>query len=310
MTISLARSAVVAVVTTSLFTAAIAAQRRTVTPASGDLIELDVVALDRQDLPVSDLRQEEFQIKEDGHVVDIKTFAHVTALGTMQSDDARSVTLLMDDVGVPMAGASPMRAIAQAMLSPAGRGDDISVVRLSSHTDEAFGDRMTARDRIDGYRGGVVPFSIRETPETVLQAIAKISRQLEIVEHRRNVIICLGLPAVCDVEEPALGGSSVLWPHWVAALSATARANVSVYSVDPTGLSRNSGARGVGLPRLTGGELFSNSNNFVHAADVIWGEASRYYLLGYWPSATKRELHTIDVTVARKDVHVRARKRR
>jgi len=310
MTISRVGSAVVAVVIASFFTAAIAAQRRTATPADGDLLELDVVALDRQDLPVSDLRQEEFQIKDDGRVMEIKTFAHVTALGTMQADDARSVTLLMDDVGVPMAGASPMRAIAQVLLSPAGRGDDIAVVRLSSRSDEAFGDALTARDRIDGYRGGVVPFSRRDTPETVLEAVTKMSRQLETVAHRRNVIICLGLPAVCDVEEPSLGGSSVLWPHWVAALTATARANVSVYSVDPTGLSRNSGARGVGLPRLTGGELFSNSNNFVRAAEVIWGEASRYYLLGYWPSATTRELHTIDVSVARKDVHVRARKRR
>jgi hypothetical protein len=113
--------------------------------------------------------------------VDITTFAHVTALGSMRSDDARSVTLLMDDVGVPMTGASSMRAIAQVMLSPA---------------------------------------------------------------------------------------------------------------------------------RMTGGEPFSNSNDFVHPADVIWGEASRYYLLGYWPSAKTRELHTIDVTVARKDVHVHARKRR
>ncbi len=136
-----------------------------------------------------------------------------------------------------------MRAIAQALLSPAGRGRrTFSVVRLSSRSDEAFGDALTARDRIDGYRGGVVPFSRRETPETVLEAIAKMSRQLETVEHRRNVIICLGLPAVCDIEEPSLGGSSVLWPHWVAALTATAHANVSVYSVDPTGLSRNSGA--------------------------------------------------------------------
>ena len=284
-----------------------------VTPASGDLIELDVVALDRQDLPVSDLRQEDFQIKEDGRVVDIKTFAHVTALGTMQSDDARSVTLLMDDVGVPMAGTSPMRAIAQVMLSPAGRGDDISVVRLSSHSDEAFGDRMTARDRIDGYRGGVVPFSIRETPETVLKVIAKMSRQLETdrASAQRDHLPWSARRLRRRRAGARNGSSPCCGPPWVAAISAAARANVSVYSVDPTGLSRN-GRAFVGWvwSEADGRRALLQLEQLRARADVIWGEASRYYLLGYWPAASKRDLHSIDVNVARKGVHVRARKRR
>ena len=62
-----------------------------------------------------------------------------------------------------------MQAIARALLSPFDQGDEVSVVRLSSRSDEAFGDVSTAGDRIDGYRGGMVPFSRRETPETVLK---------------------------------------------------------------------------------------------------------------------------------------------
>jgi VWFA-related protein len=301
---------IVAVVASCLLGAAPAAQRRPAAESSGDLVELDVVALDRQDLPVAGLRQEDFQIKEDGRVVDIKTFAHVTTLGSTQPDDARVVTLLMDDVGVPMTGTYPMRAIAQVMLSPAGRGDEVSVVRLSNRSDEAFGDPQTARDRIDGYHGGVVPFSSRDTPESVLKMITKIARQLEGMDHRRKVVLCVGLPAVCNVPEPAFGQASPLWPFWVGALNAAARANVSVYAVDPTGLSRGSGAHAIGLVALTGGELFANSNDFVRAADAIWSRASRYYLLGYWPVANKRELHSIDVKVARKDVRLHARRTR
>src|SRR6185295_4760825 len=131
---------IAAVAASCLLGAAPAAQRTPPAASSGDLVELDVVALDRQDQPVAGLRREDFQVKEDGRVVDIKTFAHVTALGSTQPDDARSVSLLMDDVGVPMTGTYPMRAIAQVMLSPAGRGDEVSVVRLSSRSDEAFGD--------------------------------------------------------------------------------------------------------------------------------------------------------------------------
>lgn len=290
--------------------ATLLAQRTPPAASSADLVELDIVVLDRDEHPVAGLRQEDFQIKEDGRLVDVKTFSHVTALGSLEPDDARVVSLLMDDVGVSITGTSAMQAIAQVLLSPIGRGDELSVVRLSSRADEAFGDFNTARDRIAGYRGGMVPFSNRDTPETVLKAVAKISQQLEAMEHRRKVIICLGMSAVCDVEDPPLGAHSVLWPHWVAAIGAAARANVSVYAVDPTGLNQRSGARGIGLVKLTGGERFANSNDFMRAADALWREASRYYLVGYWPAGGKRELHSIDVKVARKDVHLRFRRTR
>ena len=286
---------------------ALLAQRKPAVASSGDLVELDVVVLDRDEQPVAGLRQEDFQIKEDGRVMDVKTFAPVNVLGSLQPDDARIVALLMDDVGVGITGTSAMQAIAQVMFSPAGRGDELSVLRLSSRSDEAFGDFNTARDRIAGYRGGMVPFSRRDTPEAVLKAVARISQQLEAVDHRRKAIICLGMSAVCDVEDPPLRAHSTLWPHWVAALTAAARANVSVYAVDPTGLNQQSGVRGVGLVKLTGGERFANSNNFTRAADAVWREASRYYLVGYWPQTDNRELHDIDVKVARKGVHLRFR---
>jgi VWFA-related protein len=288
-----------------------AAAQRTPLPDPG-LVELDIVALDRYEQPVSDLRQDEFQIKENGHAVDIKTFDYVTTLGSLAPDDARIVALLMDDIGVGITGTSAMQQIAHALLSPLGRGDELSVLRLSRGADEAFGDFNTARDRIAGYRGGMVPFSRRDTPETVLDAVTKISKQLEAIDHRRKAIICLGLTSVCDVEDPPLGAHSVLWPHWVAAIGAAARANVSVYAVDPTGLNQRAGLTGVGLVRLTGGERFANSNDFMRAADAIWRESSRYYLVGYWPPAagSSRQLQSINVKVMRKDVHLRVRRTR
>jgi VWFA-related protein len=302
-----AGTTILCAVASTILGATLLAQRTPPAASSADLVELDIVVLDRDGHPVAGLRREDFQIKEDGRLVDVKTFSHVTALGSLEPDDARVVALLMDDVGVNITGTSAMQAIAQVLLAPIGRGDELSVVRLSSRSDEAFGDFNTARDRIAGYRGGMVPFSNRDTPETVLKAVAKISKQLEAMEHRRKVIICLGLSAVCDVEDPPLGAHSVLWPHWVAAIGAAARANVRVYAVDPTGLNQRSGARGIGLVKLTGGERFANSNDFTRAADALWREASRYYLVGYWPAANTRQLHSIDVKVARKNVHLRFR---
>jgi VWFA-related protein len=285
------------------------AQRPQPAPAAGDLVELDVIALDRRDQPVTDLRLEDFQVAEDGRVMSVKTFSKVTALGSAQPDDGRVVTLLMDDIGVGMTGTSPMQSIAPVLLSPSGQGDEVSVVRLSSRSDEAFGDVMTARERIAGYRGGTLPASSPDTPEAMLRAVAKISRQLELIDHRRKVILCLGLPSVCDVAEPALGGTSVLWSSWVAAITAAARANVSVYCVDPRGVRGGMRVSGSGLVRLTGGESLA-TNDFAMAAGAIWREAGHYYQLGYWSGAANRDLHSIGVHVARRGVHVRARQRR
>jgi VWFA-related protein len=285
------------------------AQRRE-TAAAVDLVELDVVVLDRDDRPVTDLQQQDFRIKEDGHLVELKTFSRVTALGSNQGDDGRIVVLLMDDIGVPMAGTSPMQQIAPVVLSPMGDGDEISVVRLSSRSDEAFGDVGTARDRIAGYRGGAVPFSRRDTAEAMFKAVAKIATQLESVDHRRKVILCLGLPSVCDPGEPLLGPSSVIWSAWAAAIGAAARANVSVYCIDPTGAQGGMNWSGNGLIQMTGGKIFAHENDFSLAAKAIWRDAGHYYLLGYWPGTSKRKLHSIDVDVARKGVRVRARQLR
>ena len=224
------------------------------------------------------------QIKEDGHVVDVKTFAHVSALGSLQPDDARSVTLLMDDIGVSITGTSAMQAIAQVMLSPSERGDEIAVVRLSSRSDEAFGDVSTALDRIGGYRGGMVPFSRRDTPETMLKMVTKISRQLEAVEHRRKVIICVGLP-VCVRSR---GTRARRHQRAVAALGRRAdRGGSSERQRVLPGPDRPESAGDV--PRRRPGaphrrRVVHQLERLPSAAYSIWRDAGRYYLLGYWPS--------------------------
>jgi hypothetical protein len=61
---------------------------------------------------------------------------------------------------------------------------------------------------------------------------------------------------------------------------------------------------------MTGGRTFSHQNDFTPAAKSIWREAGHYYLLGYWPAASKHELRSIDIGVTRKGVRVHARLRR
>jgi hypothetical protein len=229
--------------------------------AATDFVELDVVALDRQGNPVTNLTARDFDVRDGGKRVPILTFNQIAARG-IGADEERSVVILMDDIGVPISGTRPMRSIAPVLLSPMRPADEIAVVRLSRPRDEAFGDVESARDRIDSYSGGGVPFSSRDTPEVVLGVVARIAAQLEPIEHRRKALVCLGLPAVCDVRPPAADSTAAFQKAWAAAIAATARTNTSVYLVDPTGLTARSGPSGIGLVRLTGGEVFGTSNDF------------------------------------------------
>ena len=185
-------------------------------------------------------------------------------------------------------------------------------MRLASRSDEAFGDVATARDRIDGYRGGAVPFSRRDTPETVLKVIAKIARQLEPIDHRRKVILCLGLPAglrrrraAARRHQRALAGLGR-----GASAPRRARTSASTASIRP---ARRGGVERVGRRSraadrrqgLRARERFRAGRRGRSGAKPATTICS-----ATGPGASKRELRSIDVSVARKGVHVRARQRR
>jgi VWFA-related protein len=271
-------------------------------------VELDAVVVDDRDQPVRGLSQEDFQIKEDGRAVVVTSFKEVSAAGIASRGDSRSVVLLLDDTGVGASGTIIVQNIARLFVSRARPADAVAVVRLTHQEDEATGPPQIALAKIDEYRARSVPYFGRETIEESLKALTRVSRQLEPIEHRRKAVVCIGRRSLCDLylEAPK---TSLLWPAWKDALIATARANVSLYVVDPAGVTGQVDL-GLGLVDLTGGTDFVRSNNFERAVDRIWEEASHYYLIGYAPTARARELHTIDVKVKRGGLHVRARHQR
>lgn len=270
----------------------------------GDLVELDVVVTDKDNRVVPDLAREDFTIKEDGRAVDVKTFEPASS----GRDEGRPIVLLLDDSSVPFSGTSIVQAIAGAVLARKAPEDEVTVVRLNNERDEPFGDVDTARSRIAGYRGGAAPFEGRGTAARAMNVIAAISRQLEHDGRRRKLIVCIGGPRVCNGVEPRSRYGD-LWRPWVGALAATARANAAVYAIMPVWPAAPV-AISDGLAGLTGGREFTNRSNFERFVEHLWDEAGRYYLLGYWPAGSKRELHTIDVRVARKGVRVQARRYR
>jgi VWFA-related protein len=270
------------------------------------LIELDAVVLDGDDRPVAGLRQEDFQIKEDGRLVEVKTFDAV-ADTTEGRSTPRSIVLLLDDSGVGTGNTLVIQTIARMFVARMSAPDEFSVVRLNNRRDEAFGDRLEALMRISEYRSDALPFFGRETLENALTSLAKVSRTLEAIEHRRKALVCIGLSYVCNVVEPA-GRGSLLWRYWVDAIGAMARANASVYSLMPNGLSNRVELANGSIADTTGGEGFRNTNDIGRVIDIVRRDTGNYYLLGYWPPASSKETHSIEVKISKRGLRVRARR--
>jgi len=285
----------------------IAAQKPSPRPRT-EFVELDAAVVDDNGQSVRGLHQEDFQIKEDGRPVVVTSFTEVSAAGLRDRADGRSVVLVLDDTGVGPQATQVVRAIARLFVSRMRSADDVAVIRLTHRDDEVVGGLREALERIDEYRGGAVPFFGRETLENWLKTLANLAHQLEPIEHRRKLVVCIGARSLCDIFLPVPEGS-LLWPYWVDALRATARANMSVYAVDPSGVYGQFDL-GEGLVENTGGEAFVKSNDFKRDVDLVWDQAGHYYLLGYAPTARTRELHSIDVKVRRSGVQVRARRSR
>jgi VWFA-related protein len=279
-------------------------------PADGPyLVEVDAVVTDDSGRAVTGLRQEDFQIKEDGRPVELKTFDAVADAGEGGPRVARSIVLLLDDSGIGAGNTSSIQSIARMFVARMAPPDEFSVVRLNSKRDEAFGDRLEALMRISEYKADALPFFGRETVENALNVFAKVSRTLEPIEQRRKALVCIGVPAVCSVSRPA-SRSSVLWRYWVDAIGAMARANTSHYSLEPNGVSGSTRLVTDSIADATGGDVFRNTSDITRVIDVVRRDTGNYYLLGYWPSGSKSELHSIEIKVNKRGLRVRARRYR
>jgi hypothetical protein len=273
------------------------------------LVELDAVVIDESGRAVTGLRQEDFQVREDGRLVDLKTFDAVADAGDGGRRIARSIVLLLDDSGIGTGNTLSIQSIARMFVSRMEAPDEFSVVRLNNRRDEAFGDRLEALMRISEYKAGALPFFGRETIENALKVFARVSRTLEPIEQRRKAIVCVGVPAVCSMMEPA-SRSSLLWRYWVDVMGTMARANAGLYSLEPNGVSGSASPVSGSIADATGGEVFRNTSDITRLIDIVRRDTGNYYLLGYWPSASKNELHSIEVKVNKRGLRVRARRYR
>jgi VWFA-related protein len=177
---------------------------------------------------------------------------------------------------------------------------------------------------------------------TTLRSIRQLSDFMSGVRGRRKALVLFSEGIDYDITDVIgnQGASSVI-DDSRDAIGAATRSNVSIYSVDPRGLSADLGfdAGTAGPPidadptlkldstgmmnelRLqrdslrvlaeeTGGFAVVNSNDFASAFERIQKDNSSYYVLGYYPTNERRDgkFRKIDVKVNRPGVEIRSRR--
>jgi len=269
-------------------------------------VTLSAVVLDRDGVPVRGLIADDFQITENGKRVAVK---NVGAVGTgTRGNRGRSVVLVLGAEGTGPELTVRVQKIARRFIEMAGPNDQVSVIRVAAPRDEIAGERQDMLMRIAEYRAPVgEPLHVK-TSHDVLRQVSRLSRDLMDVEASRRAIVFVGSRFVYDVSDPLDRERDLIWPHWVSALTTAARANVSVYVIDPNGLQESVATNPYGLVAQTGGVAFYNINNFDHAMDRVWRDAGSYYTLEYVPAASTREIQDVRVKVSRRGMTVLARR--
>lgn len=329
--------------------------------AGVDYVEIDALVTDRQGNFVRNLSKSDFQVMEDGKpqtvsvfsLVDIPTdrtiTVHTDDLGVHPSErsNGRLYVMVLDDLHTPPLRTPQVRRAARLFIEQhIGANDLVAVVSTSGRTNgsqELTGDKQLLLRAVDRFTGQKVRRS--EDPldaergfnaRIAMSALRDVAGRMGELHGRRKALLFISEGLDYDIYDvfSARDASSVR-DEVRSAISAATRSNVSIYSVDPRGLTtladeeiesgEFSPSIGPGssserlrlaqdslrvLSEMTGGFAAVNSNDFAGIFDRIVRDNSTYYLLGFNPANDKRDgrFRKIDVRVARDGVMVRARK--
>ncbi len=272
-------------------------------PDARELVTLTAAVVDDDGRPVSTLERDAFTIREDGRRVEITSVRGVSA---GNGGAHRGLVVLLDDANVSPVYTANIQTIARAFLARTNAPDFVSVTSLSRGNEELMTDPKASASRIDEFRAGSIVAQANETFSTALRRLTNISRELALVNDGRNAIVCIGRPGVFDMVQPISGSASLMRAPWIDAIHVLVHNNTSVYLIDPSGLTGRTHLVDGGLAADTGGQAFVNSNDFNRAVDRIWSEAGHYYVIEYAPIGPDRLLHSIEVSVRGRGLHVHA----
>jgi VWFA-related protein len=317
-----------------------------------ELVELDVSVLDRDRRPVRGLTAHDFMVLEDGKPQEILSVAEIdvpepVAAPTPWMRDVtpdvranlaaaeRLIVLVLDDAQVRMQPVmtQTVREIGRRILDRLGPADLAAVVftRNNSGAQPFTSDRARLLAAVEKFQAGFGgsagggDSSTEHFYKASLRTLKYVAESMASADQRRKAVIYVGpgLPLTG-------GGSGPLYPDAEALFREAQRANVNIYSIDPSGLgaldSENPELAGLpadaagrvhainndflhSLAANTGGLAILNRNEFTTGVTQIFRENGSYYLVGYRSSgnAPPGQYRRIDVRVFRPGLLVRVR---
>jgi VWFA-related protein len=272
---------------------------------------IDVVVVDRDGVPVMDLRQDEFEIWIGKYRVPAETFVPVSASSTDRA--AQVMVLVLDDFALPQQVIPRGRDVARRLVSRLPSDDGMAILTLNGDGMNSTTDRARLLDRINSWNNRATGHFTADTLGAhVFDTIEGIARSLAEAPGGRKTIVGIGAAWVFDrpIPIPTVGVRD-LRPEWTAAMRAASLANAALYVLDPSGVGGTPVTGGeTGFAAYTGGHAFMNTNDLETTADRIMAEARNYYLFGVAdpPFQRKADLRDLEVRVSRKGLTVRARK--
>jgi VWFA-related protein len=269
-------------------------------------LTLDVVVVDREGTPVTDLKPDEFEVWISGYRVPVDQVAFVTP-ETAQ----RTLVLLLDNVAVGPELALRVKETARAFVKGVGERDRVIVGPVEGPRTDGTGQPARLLQAIEQYHAQGFPLRIEDAGEQVLRLLSTTSRQLAETPGRK-AIVAIGAAWLFDTPLPPPNLRD-LRDEWLAAMRSMAAANVSLYVIDPVGLQPMRGysyGGDSGFANETGGFAFLNTNDLAGSAKRIVDESGTYYLLRMANPPVQRtaDLRKVEVKVLRKNVTVRVRR--
>jgi VWFA-related protein len=206
----------------------------------------------------------------------------------------------------------------------------------ATKTEEYFLRRDLGRET-DGPLTDPIEAERRTHAQQSLNALKNVADWFSNVRGRRKTILFVSEGIDYDITDFDNPGLSLIMDATRQTLAAAARGNVSIYGIDPRGLTNladqtieigtfpDDTTLGLGsqsiqkelflsanslreLSEETGGFAVINANDFSTAFDRIVRDNSSYYEMAYYPPSDKAgKFHKIEVRVRRPDLRVRAR---
>lgn len=310
---------------------------RSVMGTSAEVVELEVLVSDEGGKPVTGLRAEDFEVRDDGRPRELSHFAH-RGVGAEEAEgdsdrprppssplaadeSRRAIVFVIDTLHMGIDSVMGTRKMLEDFIDREMMRGDLVLIMPTSGGSGILQQLMTDRRMLRRAAGRLQPFSAMAAyfPRGTFDTINNVVEAVAHLPGRKIVILVSeGFPRIADDAFRTDFGFDLSETS-----ARTTRSNVILYAVNPLGLegpiesadekgwsdAPTAGTRGAGrrendstlraLAEATGGKAFLHRNDMAGAVHDVLEENAYYYVLGFLPEDREwdKKYHRLQVSV-------------